>query len=177
MSNIPVCSQKMLGRDFGGVDSPFPFLSPWQGETPRVVSDLSASDIFMPAWFRGCFSAPVFKQKLSQIDGGGFGTSTGGARKGEFYGGGGREVKWALENHKICIESGGRFFSLGLSFINCWFWSDLIKDPKGWPQMCWAAWGKLGFLATWKLPKVEFRLSLSSRFALQAPYSCSQSFK
>lgn len=70
----------------------------------------SASGIFMPAWFRGWLSAPVFKQKFSQIDGGGFGTSTGGAREGEFYGGGGGEVKWALENHKICIENGGSFF-------------------------------------------------------------------
>lgn len=41
---------------------------------------VSASDIFLPAWLRGWFSALVFKQKFSQIDGGGFGTSAGGAR-------------------------------------------------------------------------------------------------
>lgn len=79
---------------------------------------VSASDIFMPAWLRGWFSALVFKQKFSQIDGGGFGTSAGGGgereREKEVYGGG-REMKWAFENLKISIENGGSFSLLGLS--------------------------------------------------------------
>lgn len=103
----------LFPRNFGGVDSRFPFLSPWHGETPRVILSQCLCLRYFPAslvtwvilcssfqaevltnWWRRLWHLRRRKRKRR--------------REGEVYGGGG-EMKQAFENHKVSIENGGSF--------------------------------------------------------------------
>lgn len=168
-------------RDLGGVNSRLLFLSPWHGETPRVVSSqclcLRYFHASLVTWviLRSSFQAEVlanWQRRLWHL--------RRSEREGEKHM---EEEKrnGLLKNHKISKENGSSVSLLRLrgSTIACWFENQLIKEPYGWPQMCWIACylRKSGFAAitpTSKLAKAEFRLYLGYRFVIQAPQCWSQ---
>lgn len=150
--SLPVVRRCWAGvpppRDFSGFDPTFPFLSPWHGETPQVVSHQSLCLRYFHAslvpWvtLRSSFQAEVLTnwwRRLWHLHRRSERRRILRRRRRRSEMGFGNPENLHRKRQQIFF-----FSPLGLSLISCWFWSHPIKDPEGWPWMCWAAWGKLG---------------------------------